>query len=44
MDREAWRAAVPGIAKTQKPLSNWTDSLREMDLLVLQEGKQRAHK
>ena len=24
MDREAWRAAVHGVAKSQKLLSNWT--------------------
>ena len=25
MDREAWRAAVPGVAKSQTWLSNWTE-------------------
>ena len=25
MDREAWRAAVPGVAKSQKLLSDWTE-------------------
>ena len=25
MDREAWRAAVPGVAKSWTRLSNWTD-------------------
>ena len=24
-DREAWRAAVRGVAKSQTQLSNWTD-------------------
>ena len=27
MDREAWRAAVCGVTKSQKWLSNWTDWL-----------------
>ena len=25
MDREAWRAAIYGVAKSQTRLSNWTD-------------------
>ena len=25
MDREAWRAAVYGVAKSQTQLSNWTE-------------------
>ena len=25
MDREAWRAAVHGLAKSRTPLSNWTE-------------------
>ena len=27
MDREVWRAAVHGIAKSQTQLSNWTEEL-----------------
>ena len=27
MDREAWRAAVHGVSKSETPLSDWTDSL-----------------
>ena len=25
MDREAWRAAVPGVARSRIQLSDWTD-------------------
>ena len=25
MDREAWRAVIHGVAKSQTPLSNWTE-------------------
>jgi len=25
MDREAWRAAIPGVTKSQTRLSNWTE-------------------
>ena len=25
MDREAWHAAIHGVAKSQKRLSNWTE-------------------
>ena len=25
MDREAWRAAVPGVTKSQTQLSDWTE-------------------
>ena len=25
MDREAWRAVIHGVAKSQTQLSNWTD-------------------
>ena len=30
MEREAWRAAVHGVAKSQTQLSNWTDWLTPM--------------
>ena len=25
MDRKAWRAAIPGVAKSRTRLSNWTE-------------------
>ena len=28
MEREAWRAAVHGVAKSQTPLSNWTTTTK----------------
>ena len=30
MDREAWRAAVHGVAKSQTWLSNWTESITQV--------------
>ena len=29
MDREAWRAAIHGVAKSRTPLSNWTELIVE---------------
>ena len=29
MDREAWRAVVHGVAKSQRWLSHWTDRSKE---------------
>ena len=34
MDREAWRAAVHGVAKSQTRLSDWTDWLTEAILRI----------
>ena len=31
MDREAWRAAIHGVAKSQTQLNNWTDWLKEQE-------------
>ena len=31
MDREAWRAAVHGVAKSQTWLSDWTELMVAMD-------------
>ena len=35
MDREAWRAAVHGVAKSQIRLSNWTTSISSLTLLMV---------
>ena len=32
MDREAWRAAIHGVAKSRTRLSNWTELIREQNL------------
>ena len=36
MDREAWRAAIHGVAKSRTQLSNWTE-LTDMLLLILEQ-------
>jgi len=36
MDREAWRAAVHGVTKSQTWLSNWTE-LKAFDLSFISE-------
>ena len=33
MDREAWRAAVHGVAKSQTRLSNWTELISFISVL-----------
>ena len=33
MDREAWRAAIHGLAKSRTRLSNWTELIRELFLI-----------
>ena len=34
MDREAWHAAIHGIAKSQTQLSDWTELKNEMSKLL----------
>ena len=34
MDREAWRAAVHGVAKSQTQLSNWTELMHKAESLL----------
>ena len=34
MDREAWRAAIHGVAKSQTWLSNWTELTDQVVLLA----------
>ena len=35
MDREAWSAAVHGVAKSQTRLSNWTTKLSSLDIVQI---------
>ena len=35
MDREAWHAAVHGVAKSQKRLRDWTDKNTEISIQIL---------
>ena len=36
MDREAWRAVVHVVAKSQTQLSNWTKLRKEMKVIIAQ--------
>ena len=35
MDREAWRAAIHGVAKSQTPLSDWSDLIQNISELKI---------
>ena len=38
MDREAWRAAIRGVAKSRTRLSDWTELNSQVPLLLLPEA------
>ena len=35
MDREAWRAAIHGVAKSQTQLSDWTELIRILSVKII---------
>ena len=39
MDREAWHAAVHGVAKSQTRLSNWTDWVTDLQTTAIWQVK-----
>ena len=44
MDREAWRAAIHGVAKIRTQLSDWTElDKEETDLSVEKEYNSESH-
>ena len=44
MDREAWHAAIHGVAKSRTPLSNWSDLFFPLGLPGGSDGKESACK
>ena len=42
MDREAWRAAIHGVAKSQTRLSNWTELILEAKLTFKYVGRMKV--
>ena len=40
MDREAWRTAVHGVAKSQTWLSDWTELNKSTDFTVPESGSE----
>ena len=43
MDREAWRAAIHGVAKSRTWLSNWSDPIWYDLILKLKGGQEKSH-
>ena len=41
-DREAWRAAIHGVAKSQTRLSNWTELILEAKLTFKYVGRMKV--
>ena len=39
MDREAWRAVIHGVAKSQTRLSDWTEVNDTEDLRITERGR-----
>ena len=42
MDREAWRAVIHGVAKSQTRLSNWTELILEARLTFKYVGRMKV--
>ena len=42
MDREAWRAVIHGVAKSQTRLSNWTELILEAKLTFKYVGRMKV--
>jgi len=44
MDREAWRAAVQGVSKSQTQVSYWTELMGNIALVIDLQQKQKKTK
>ena len=43
MDREAWRAAIHGVAKSRTQLGNWTELNHCIEIQELEEHVNQCH-